>query len=63
VPRACEFVCLQAIALVTGRLLVMLKGDEKLSQASLPLLMDAVTMQVGAQAAHAHTHAAVCACQ
>jgi len=56
-------VCLQAIALVTGRLLVMLKGDEKLSQASLPLLMDAVTMQVGAQAAHAHTHAAVCACQ
>ncbi|KAF5834123.1 hypothetical protein DUNSADRAFT_9319 [Dunaliella salina] len=36
---------MDAIALVTGRLLVLLRGDEKLSQACLPLLMDAVTMQ------------------
>jgi hypothetical protein len=35
---------LQSIALVTGRLLVMLGGTEKLSFASLPLLMEAVAM-------------------
>jgi len=34
----------QAIALLTGRLLVLLGGHEKLAQACLPLLMDAVTM-------------------
>ena len=52
----------QAIALVTGRLLVLLRGDEKLSQACLPLLMDAVTVQVSSLSLFLCVCLCVCVC-